>query len=269
MAKSWGKYSPTHRQIHPDDTPAQSLTLHKECDERSVQEVEWRLFECFFKNLNTYNDGAAETDDFVRNIPKEDIFKAESNALVFFNSLGVNITTKSYIYIKQIKSTLESGNDSIHRMSLELVRLVSMQELQGILCQIPNRMITPRCSSTGSSLDLTARTSTSDSGRRGSTGGLYKSNLTPRHLRQRRGRTRDRVLNRMISRAYSTVNESLGNATASSASSKNDDTCLSNKRRNSLSDITGSPPEVGTLSVGTLTFRQRIDVENYLSLRGC
>ena len=257
MAKSWGKYSQSNCQIYPGGPssviPPLTLSLNKENNDEPTRVLEWRLFEFFFKNLKSYNDGVAETDEFVREIPKDSIFKSEADALVFFNSSGANLTTRSVVRIKQIKSIIEGHNDSTQRVSLDLVRLVATQELQKILSQIPIKILTPSCSSA----DLTSRSSTSECSRRSLTSDS-KSALTPRQLRHKRGHTRDKVLNRMLTRAYSTVNESLG----SSKSDANDSYPM--KRRNSAGDLS-----TGVTAVAGMDFYQRVSVEQFLTSRGC
>jgi hypothetical protein len=271
------------RQIYPDgsepDVPSLSISkvpqlesLNKENDENSTGPLEWRLFESFFTGLKTHNDGGADIEEFVRKMLHLNIFKAEADALVFFKKLDINFTSESRIYLKQIESALEIGNMSIRRILCGLVRSVSSHQIQTIL-DMDNEKSTPRVSSVGSYSDLTARSS-SLSARRNSDATPYKGPmLTPRQNRAKKIRSRDKVINRMITNAYATINESLNRHSDDKKAADSDDFSPRGDRRNSFNGMTGSSQSLvsrPTHTVSTITFRERLVVEGYLnSLEEC
>lgn len=273
-----GKYG--GRQIYPDgwesDIHVQSVitskvpqleSVNKEDDLNSNGPLEWRLFENFFTTLKSYNNGGADIEEFVSRLLAFDIFKAEADALVFFKKLDINSTSSPRVYLKQIEAASETGNMSIRRIICGLVKSLSGQQIRMIL-EMDNEKSTPRVSSVGSYSDLSARSS-SLSARLNSDSTPYKSQrLTPRQNRAKRIRSRDKVFTRMITHAYTTINESLNRHSDGKNSTDDGDASPRGSRRNSFNGLTtnGMRFELRpTYSVSTLTFRERLRVEGYLN----
>lgn len=281
MQSSWGKYSHANCQVYPDDTESQSenktkhtavpqLGLNKENHDSG--KLQWRIFEDFFMDLHSYSNGGVAIEEFVKRISKLNVFATEADAFIFLKKFDLGAFSGSQIYLKQMQTSYENGNGSIRRITSVLVKSVCAEAIPKIL-ECNNERSTPRISSVESSVsDMSTSRSTSSqptTGRRNSGPSPYKyHNLTPRNIAAkglRKERTRDKVFNRMLTRAY----ESLSNINTDDIGVNSTTSPREGERRRSFGQLTSYSSNSDKVdSVDKLNFTQRITIEQYLTSRG-